>query len=108
MARVRNLDAWRVLQESRPTGMVDGADVLSYSQQANRLLRQMFQVRGRYFVVDISYPYEIGLERLANHAAVLQWARHLAGKRWMDAPLLGEFIERACKAAGINLWEKDF
>lgn len=53
---------------------------------------------------EIGYQYTIALDRLQTHAAVLEWAAHLAGKQWMTLRRLECFIEAACDAAGLSLW----
>lgn len=53
---------------------------------------------------DIGYQYTIELDRLQSHAAILEWAAHLCGESWMTLHRLECFIEAACDAAGLQLW----
>lgn len=76
--------------------------ILEAGEAEQKRMDEVFQhnPRNRTLTIDAAYPYEVDLDRIQTPADLLEWVHHLAGKNWMSAPLLGEFIERTYAIKG--------
>lgn len=55
-----------------------------------------------HIVVDIMYEYNIPIKDCDTPEKILNWARQLAEKTWMTKDAMRDFLEIACKNAGIK------
>lgn len=54
------------------------------------------------------FHYDISLGSIGNHLQLLEWVVHLSAKNWIDADLLGSFVQIVCREKGWNLFGKFF
>lgn len=62
------------------------------------------ELQGDCVVLDVEYPYEITLDRVPNHAALVEWIYHLSEKTWVDSHVIASFIHVVCKAKGWEIY----
>lgn len=55
-----------------------------------------------HIVVNGGFEYNIPLKSCSTAEEILNWTRQLLEKTWITPALLREFVETACKEAGIN------
>jgi hypothetical protein len=60
------------------------------------------ELQDDFVVLDVEYPYEIALDRIPNHAALVEWISHLCAKKWVDSHVIRSFIYVVSEAKG---WE---
>ena len=77
--------------------------------EAGKLEEQFFRERLVYdpnldvLHVRFDYDYEVDTEEITRPLHLLRWTAHLAGKTWMNATFIHEFIEKVCAVKGWDL-----
>ena len=59
-------------------------------------------VEDGYLILNYSYEYDIALDRLQTEKDILGWVFHLAGKNWMNAHRIQNFIEKCSEVNKID------
>lgn len=54
-------------------------------------------------MMDTQDTYEIELSRIKTETQLLGWMHHLFNKRWMDRPMLREFMDKVAEYKHFNL-----
>lgn len=67
---------------------------------------QMYYEDG-YFILPVRAhaDYHIEAERIKTPLDLIQWVRHLAGKKWMGRRRIRDFVDGVCEQKG---WEGRF
>ena len=78
--------------------IVKASDVRS--NEALRRRQVTHEKRLNTVTIRIGRPYQVNLDRIPDHIALMWWCAHLCEKTWMEPMVLREFILRVCKAKG--------
>ena len=84
------------------------SELTEFAEKEYKRIDAMFEVDDNYITINVSYEYNIELDRIPNYEALLQWSHHLMGKNWMDMHLIRHFIEKVCTVKGWNLHKRVF
>jgi hypothetical protein len=83
----------------KPSDMED--KLIQMAEDAEKIF-----VRGEYLILNFSYEYEIGVDRIQSYREILEWVAHLIHKTWMNPHRISLFIDAATDAAGLQQIEQ--
>lgn len=77
-------------------------DILKMAEKHDRKMDKIFKYNEslNIMTIDVRYPYEISLDRIATPIKLVGWIEHLSEKNWMTKILVIEFIRRVCLIKG--------
>ena len=67
-------------------------------------LNKKIYISHEYITINLSYEYDIKLDRLNTCRRILKTVRHLSGKTWMTTEVLSRFIELVTEYHHIDLY----
>lgn len=71
-------------------------------RREEELQRQVFVADG-HIVINVSYEYNIALNRCDSAEKLLHWIWHLTEKTWMTNEVMRRFIELACRENNVEM-----
>ena len=81
--------------KNTPTNKQMRLEILRYEK-----LKKCIYLTGNFIVLDVVYPYEIGLESIKDQRELLGWTRHLTEKNWVTGEVISMFIDTVNSAKG--------
>jgi hypothetical protein len=58
----------------------------------SKSIGEAVSVKEGHIVIDVTYEYNIALDRCDTHEKVLAWVSHLCEKTWMTTEIVRRFI----------------